>query len=100
MYHTGNISAHALALGVINALFERDFQPGAHWEISTAKLDELEDGEMGEQFECFGAEKEAVCDWKDVYSVATAEATIKISSGDIYIDEYSYFVVGKKQLVD
>lgn len=94
LYHSGKISAHALAFDVINALFERDFTPGAHWEIGTATLDELEDGEMEGQFECFGAEKEAVWDWKDIYSVATAKATIKISSGDIYIDEYSYYVAG------
>jgi len=83
-------------------LFDQDFKPGAHWEIGTAILDKLDplddktllDGEEGEKFEIFQAEKQAIWDWKDIYSVATGKATIKISCGDIYIDEYSYYVAG------
>jgi hypothetical protein len=52
----------------------------------------LLNGEKGEKFDCFGVEKEAVLDWKSVHHVARSNATINISSADIYIDEYSYFV--------
>lgn len=99
-FHSGKISAHALAFDVITALFDRDFTPGPHWEHGSAKVEELDlvidktllNGEEGEKFECFGVEKEAVLDWKGVYRVAKSDATIKISSGNLYVDEYSYFL--------
>lgn len=103
LFHTGKISARALACDVINALFERDFMPGAHWDIGSAHAEEmdpltdktlLDGGEEGDKMECFQADKEAIWDWKDIYSVATAKATIKISSDHVYVDEYSYYVAG------
>lgn len=102
LFHSGKISAHALTFDVINALFDNDFKYGAHWEIGTAMLDELDPlddktllvSEEGDKFEVFQVEKQAIWDWKDIYSVATGKATIKISSGDIYVDEYSYYVAG------
>lgn len=105
LFHSGKVSAHALACDVITALFDRDFAPGAHWEVGTAIVGELDpladktlltgDEEAAEgEFECFDAEKEAVWDWKDVYSVAKARATIKICKESVLVDDYSYYVAG------
>ncbi|KAL7532430.1 hypothetical protein ACHAWF_004134 [Thalassiosira exigua] len=96
LFHSGKISAHALAFDVITELFHRDFVPGAHWEIGTAVLGELDPlrGTEGEQIEVFEVEKEAIWDWKDIYSVATAKATIKISTESVEVDEYLYYVAG------
>ena len=99
---TSKISAKSLAYGIINALFHRDFTPvGRHWEISSATVEEfdtrldvtlLKNGEEkgGDNIQVFGGIKEAVWDYKDVYSVAKASAKIKISSGGVYVDEYVY----------
>lgn len=100
LFHAGKISAHALAFDVIGTLFSRDFKPGPHWEIGTAILEELDpltdktllDGEEGEKFWIYGAHKEATLDWKDQNSFAKAEAQLKISVGNIYVDEYKYHV--------
>ncbi|KAL7538796.1 hypothetical protein ACHAXR_012390 [Thalassiosira sp. AJA248-18] len=97
LFHSGKISAHALAFDIIEALFHRDFMPGDHWDIGSAILEELDpitDKESGKKVEIIEAEKEAIWDWKDIYSVATAKATIKISSGCIHVDDYSYYVAG------
>lgn len=44
---------------------------------------------------CKISDKQAVWDWKDTYSVATAKCTIKVSSEQICIDDYSYYVAGR-----
>lgn len=93
-FHSGKVSARALASDLINALFHRDFTPGRHWDIETATVDELASLTDKEGTSILNAEKQAVWDWKDIYSVASAKATIKISSEDIYVDEYSYYVAG------
>mmetsp|Transcript_24950 Transcript_24950/g.52245 ORF Transcript_24950/g.52245 Transcript_24950/m.52245 type:complete len:459 (+) Transcript_24950:121-1497(+) len=102
-FHSGKISACALASDVITALFHRDFMPGTHWNIDAATVDELlldpeplvnDEEDRTKKTSVVKAEKQAVWDWKDVYSVASAKATIKISSRDIYVDDYSYYVAG------
>mmetsp|Transcript_1825 Transcript_1825/g.3335 ORF Transcript_1825/g.3335 Transcript_1825/m.3335 type:complete len:434 (+) Transcript_1825:61-1362(+) len=101
LYATSKISARALAYDIINALFHRGFTPGRHWKISPATLEELDtrlddilmkNGEEdGDNIEVFVGMKEAVLDYKDLYSVAKLSAKIMISSAGVYVDEYSYF---------
>ena len=96
LYHAGKISAHALAIDIINALFYRDFMPGTHWEIGAA-VAEAKDTHVdkeGVSHEVFEVEKEAIWDWKDIYSAATAKGVIKLSKEDVHVDEYSYYVAG------
>ena len=97
LFQAGKISANAIAFDIINALFHRDFDQLAkdhHWEIGTAKLEELDpiSDKQGGKVLIFQAEKAATLDYKDIYNVAMAKATIKVSSGEIYIDEHSYGV--------
>jgi len=101
LYATSKISARALAYDIINALFHRGFTPGRHWKISPATLEELDtrlddilmkNGEEdGDNIEVFVGMKEAILDYKDLYSVAKLSAKIMISSAGVYVDEYSYF---------
>mmetsp|Transcript_4569 Transcript_4569/g.9470 ORF Transcript_4569/g.9470 Transcript_4569/m.9470 type:complete len:535 (+) Transcript_4569:101-1705(+) len=101
LYATSKISARALAYDIINALFHRGFTPGRHWKISPATLEELDtrlddilmkNGEEdGDNIEVFVGMKEAILDYKDLYSVAKLSAKIMISRAGVYVDEYSYF---------
>ncbi len=92
-----------------------------HWQIGTAIVEELdpttdktlllhnvgvgEDGqpqpnseEQKAKLECFWAEKEAILDSHEIYSVAKAKAIIKIFGGkSIYVDEYQYTVVRREK---
>jgi len=97
---------------------------GHHWQIGTAIVEELdpttdkslllhhvggvgEDGEQQpqstledekEKMECFWAEKEAILDSHEIYSVAKAKAVIKIVGGrNVYVDEYQYTVVRREK---
>lgn len=100
-YESGDISSKTLAYAIIDALFYKDFMPGEHWDIDGANIGEItavepaNDGEPVD-VQVFAAEKQATWDWKDIYSIASAKATIKISraSGNIYVDDYSYYVAG------
>ena len=106
-FESGLVSGRALVLVIIDTLFYRDFMPGKHWDIDSAVVSELSNlnssnsiSNGGEDVQTFSAEKEATWDWKDIYSVASAKAIIKIisnkSSGErhVYVDEYSYYVAG------
>ena len=97
-FEAGSIRGRELAIAIIDTLFYRDFMPGDHWDIDSATVGELDvgDQEVGAQnVQLFNAEKEATWDWKDIYSVTSAKALIKISAGsDIFVDEYSYYTAG------
>ena len=104
LYHSKKISAHALAYDIINVLFDRKFVTPAggaqQWDVGTAILEELdcvtdktiltiEEGKH--DIVCYSACKEAVHTKEDMKFVK-AKCTIKISSENVYVDDYSYDV--------
>ncbi|EED88541.1 predicted protein [Thalassiosira pseudonana CCMP1335] len=99
-YASGKLSGKALAVSVIDALFQRDYSGGSHWEVYPSVVDEPREEQtkcVGEEkSEFYDVEKKAIKDWRDEYSVASARGKIKISSGDIYVDEYSFTLTGRK----
>merc|ERR1712045_656329 len=93
------ISNHEIAVLIIEALFERDFENGDHWEIDagTARYFEDDQGGGGELAGCaFVVKRQARLDWNDLYSVAAAKGTIIISKEkeEIKVENFSYFVAG------
>ena len=87
-----------------------------HWQIGTAIVEELdpiadksfllhlqnhhtheEQTSPDNNMKCFWAEKEAIHDFREIYSVAKAKAIITICAGgstsSMYVDEYQYTVV-------
>lgn len=98
-FEEGAISNQEVAVLVIEALFERDFENGDHWEIDqgTARDLEEDEGGGGDLEGCaFVVKRQARLDWNDLYSVAAAKGTIIISSekDEIKVENYSYFVAG------
>lgn len=101
-----SITERQLAYEIISQLFYRDFMPGRHWDVDPATVTEMSgatkdlDGDDNslktEDIVWFAAEKEATWDHKDIYSVASAKAVIKISRQLhlVVVDEYSYYVAG------
>jgi hypothetical protein len=100
-YEERLISPEECAHHIITALFNRDFNgkagmgPGKHWDVdgSLVSLTQDEDCDGGITFH---AKKEATWDWKDIYSVATAKATIRFLPflQEIRVEYYSYYVAG------
>lgn len=95
-----------------------------HWQIGTAIVEELDDlaitekavlhsigvegskqsqqdiKDQSDTIKCFWAEKEAILDNHEIYSVAKAKAIIKICGGStssIYVDEYQYTIVRREK---
>eukprot|EP00551_Chaetoceros_affinis_P003775 CAMPEP_0203661590 /NCGR_PEP_ID=MMETSP0088-20131115/59689_1 /ASSEMBLY_ACC=CAM_ASM_001087 /TAXON_ID=426623 /ORGANISM="Chaetoceros affinis, Strain CCMP159" /LENGTH=660 /DNA_ID=CAMNT_0050524269 /DNA_START=13 /DNA_END=1995 /DNA_ORIENTATION=+ len=98
-FEEGAISNQELAVLIIEALFERDFEHGEHWEIDNGTARDLEEDEGGggDLEGCaFVVKRQARLDWNDLYSVAAAKGTIIISSekDEIKVENYSYFVAG------
>ena len=98
-FEEGAISKQELSVLVIEALFERDFEDGEHWEIDAGTARDLEDDEGGGgdlQGCAFVVKRQARLDWNDLYSVAAAKGTIIISAekDEIKVENYSYFVAG------
>ena len=104
LYHSKKISAHALAYDIMNVLFDRKFVPTAggaqQWDVGTAILEELDCitdktiltiEEDKDDIVCYSACKEAVHTKEDMKFVK-AKCTIKISSENVYVDDYSYEV--------
>jgi len=104
LYHSKKISAHALAYDIINVLFDRKFvllAGGAQqWDVGTAILEELDCitdktiltiEEDKDEIVCYSACKEAVHTKEDMKFVK-AKCTIKISSENVYVDDYSFDV--------
>jgi len=89
-YEKSKLEAKALAQIIIEELFERDFWPGKHWEIDTARVWE----NTGSEHPAFNAEKLATWDWKDIYSEASATAVIRFLPDRILIENYAYYVAG------
>mmetsp|Transcript_18114 Transcript_18114/g.41900 ORF Transcript_18114/g.41900 Transcript_18114/m.41900 type:complete len:242 (-) Transcript_18114:92-817(-) len=89
-YEAGELSQTKVASEIIEAFFRRDFIPGTHWDIDPTVVNELEDGVL------FNVSKEATWDWKDIYSVASAKATIRFlpNQHEIRVEEYIYSVAG------
>ena len=86
----GKVTPKALSRIIIEELFERDFWPGKHWEIDTARVWEC----SGSEHPSFNAEKLATWDWKDIYSEASATAVIRFLPDRILIEDYAYYVAG------
>merc|ERR1712038_1387599 len=98
-FEEGAISNEEMAVLIIEALFERDFENGDHWEIDqgTARDLEEDEGGGGDLEGCaFVVKRQARLDWNDLYSVAAAKGTIIISAeeDEIKVENYSYFVAG------
>lgn len=79
-----------------------------HWQIGTAIVEELDGPPEGgkkqqhmeeppETMKWFWAEKEAIHDTYENYSVAKAKAIIQIGGGSMYVDEYQYTVVRREK---
>ena len=89
-YEKGRTTAKSLSIIIIEELFTRDFWPGKHWEIDTARVWECTSSEHPS----FHAEKLAKWDWKEVYSEASATALIRFLPDRILIEDYAYSVAG------
>ena len=91
-----------------------------HWQIGTAIVEELdpiadksfllhlqnhhtheEQTSPDNNMKCFWAEKEAIHDYHEIYSVAKAKAIITICAGrstsSMYVDEYQYTVIRREK---
>jgi hypothetical protein len=93
-YHSGEITALDVADAIICALFHRDHQNlGDHWDYDGSRCDETFEDEISSTFNC---KCSATWDWKDIYSVASSKAHIRIlkSKNEIYIEDYSYYCAG------
>jgi hypothetical protein len=88
-FEKGDIDQRELAKSIMEALWSRDFMPGAHWDIESASVEYAIEG-------VWDVSKSATWDWKDIYSVAKSMATIRfpIDAGEIRIENYSYYVAG------
>lgn len=105
-FELGTLTERQLAYEIISQLFNRDFMSGRHWDIDSATVSETsgksqdrdEDGNFSKAKDMvwFVVEKQATWDHKDIYSVASAKAIIKISHQlrIVLVDEYSYYVAG------
>jgi hypothetical protein len=105
-FELGALTKRQLAYEIISQLFNRDFMPGRHWDIDSATVSEMSETSQdldddvdfanAKDTVCFLVEKQATWDHKDIYSVASAKAIIKISHQlrIVLIDEYSYYVAG------
>lgn len=98
-FEDGDISNEEMAILLIEALFEKDFENGEHWEIDAGTARELEEDEGGGgdlEDRAFVVKRQARLDWNDLYSVAAAKGTIIIDpdNHEIRVENYSYFVAG------
>jgi len=98
-FEDGEISNEEISVLLIEALFERDFAHGEHWEIDPGTAREMEEDEGGGgelEGRAFVVKRQARLDWNDLYSVAAAKGTIIIwpEKNEIRVENYSYFVAG------
>lgn len=98
-FENGEISNQEIAVLLIEALFEKNFENGDHWEIDAGTARELEEDEGGGgdlEGRAFVVKRQARLDWNDLYSVAAAKGNIIISpeKKEIRVENYSYFVAG------
>mmetsp|Transcript_15988 Transcript_15988/g.30153 ORF Transcript_15988/g.30153 Transcript_15988/m.30153 type:complete len:1048 (-) Transcript_15988:140-3283(-) len=98
-FERGEISNEEIAVLIIEALFERDFSHGEHWEIDDGiarELDEDEGGGGDLEGRAFAVKRQARLDWNDLYSVAASKGNIVIvpDKNEIRVENYSYFVAG------
>jgi hypothetical protein len=96
-YELGILSAHNLAIGMVDELFHREFTGKApKWDIDSAVATaQVDDSKV------FDVSKEATYNHKDIYSVASSKARIRFEESDgggehvvIRIEGYSYYVAG------
>lgn len=98
-FEEGEISNQEMAVLLIEALFEKNFENGDHWEIDAGTARELEEDEGGGgdlEGRAFVVKRQARLDWNDLYSVAAAKGSIIIcpDEKEIRVENYSYFVAG------
>jgi len=98
-FEDGDISKEEIAILLIEAMFDRDFVSGDHWEIDSGAARELEEDEGGGgdlEGHAFVVKRQARLDWNDIYSVAAAKGTIIIDpeKKELRVENYSYFVAG------
>jgi hypothetical protein len=107
----GKQQQRELARSIIEALWNRDFSNGKHWDIDSASVSAVCDCPIDDKGEhvvgVWNVSKSATWDWKDIYSVAKSEGTIRFlrirndnnmeddnASCEIRIEKYSYYVAG------
>jgi hypothetical protein len=98
-FERGEISNEEIAVLIIEALFERDFSHGEHWEIDDGTARELEEDEGGGgdlKGRAFAVKRQARLDWNDLYSVAASKGTVVVvpDKNEIRVENYSFFVAG------
>ena len=98
-FENGELNQRELATCITDALWNRDFRNGAHWDIDSASVSERPiriEGENDDDEHMWEVSKSATWDWKDIYSVAESKGTIRyrMDAGEIRIENYSYYVAG------
>ena len=98
-FEEGRKSKEDLCVDLIEALFNRDFENGEHWDIDPGTARELEEDEGGGgelDGRAFVVKQQARLDWNDLYSVAAAKGTIVVwpEKDEIRVENYSYYVAG------
>jgi hypothetical protein len=93
-FQIGKITGLDLVHSLISALFHRDHPTlEKHWDYDGSNCDQISNDENSVTFQC---KCSATWDWKDIYSVATSKANIKIlaSNHEIYVQDYAYSCSG------
>jgi len=98
-FEDGEISNQEMAVLLIEALFEKNFENGDHWEVDAGTARDLEEDEGGGgdlEGRAFVVKRQARLDWNDLYSVAAAKGSIIVcpDENEIRVENYSYFVAG------
>ena len=95
-YEMGALAEENVAGSIIHELFNRDFSgDGSHWcrDWWTCEAAERSGESAEKRFTC---QESATWDWKDIYSVASAKATIVFSPdrSEIRVEGYQFYCAG------
>jgi hypothetical protein len=110
-FENGDLEQRQLATCIIDALWNRDFSNGKHWDIDSASVSAVaaaagpntnasiegeQEYEEDDDGGCWKVSKSATWDWKDIYAVAESKGLIRfrMDAREIRIANYSYYVAG------
>ena len=96
-YEKGNLDTAGIASGIIEALFDKDFVgSGKHWDRDGSSCSRIDDDTGNGEYVAYKCSCSATWDWKDIYSVATSKATIRVFVNRplIHVVGYKYYVAG------
>ena len=94
-FSSGEWTMGRTAAAIIDALFDRDFNPsGEHWDRNGSSVHLIKTHESGA--ESYDAKSTADWDWKDISAQAKSHAVITLSFDRkrIRLDNYSYYCAG------